>query len=94
MANYLAKFGANLNDVTAPVRDLLKTGAEFVWDRQQERAFTKMKGIVTLHEEGADTSNRRLKDNYRCHTYAGGPTDRVYIGRLERFQAELGNYRA
>ena len=29
MANYLAKFAPHLNDVTAPIRDLLKKDSEF-----------------------------------------------------------------
>ena len=47
MANYLAKFASHLSDVTAPMRGQLKRDSEFVWDMQQETAFTKMKDIVT-----------------------------------------------
>ena len=47
MANYLAKFAPHMSDLTAPMRDLLKKDSEFVWDVQQETAFTNMKGMLS-----------------------------------------------
>ncbi|KAI0238058.1 hypothetical protein LSAT2_011314 [Lamellibrachia satsuma] len=47
MENYLSKFAPHPSGVTAPMRDLLKKDSEFMWDMQQETAFTKMKDIVT-----------------------------------------------
>ena len=47
ITNYLAKFAPNLSIVTAPMRDLLKTESEFVWDAQQEAALARVKDIVT-----------------------------------------------
>ena len=47
MENYLSKFAPHPSGVNAPKRDLLKKDSEFMWDMQQETAFTKMKDIVT-----------------------------------------------
>ena len=47
MTNYFMKFAPNLSIVTALMIDLLKKDSEFVWDMQQETAFTKIKDIVT-----------------------------------------------
>ena len=56
----------NLNDVAVPMCDLLKTYSEFVWDRQQETAFTKTKGIFSRSPVLAFYDRRGL-------------TDRVYV---------------
>ena len=35
MANYLQKFAPNIAQITGPMRDLLKSDSEFVWERPQ-----------------------------------------------------------
>ncbi|MES9883587.1 MAG: RNase H-like domain-containing protein [Sedimenticola sp.] len=47
MINYLTKFGPNLSELTAPLRDLLKQDVEFSWDSPQEEAFDKIKSVIT-----------------------------------------------
>ncbi|KAJ8351148.1 hypothetical protein SKAU_G00226240 [Synaphobranchus kaupii] len=47
MANYLAKFAPSLSEVNAPMRQLLKQSNEFLWDKQHDAAFQKMKDIIT-----------------------------------------------
>ena len=47
MINYLAKFSPNLSEVTTPMRQLLCSKNEFVWDSEQDSAFQKVKDILT-----------------------------------------------
>lgn len=47
MINYLSKFAPGLSDVNAPLRQLLKESSEFVWDAQHDKAFEKIKGLLT-----------------------------------------------
>ncbi len=47
MINYLSKFAPGLSDVNAPLRQLLKESSEFVWDVQHDKAFKKMKELLT-----------------------------------------------
>lgn len=47
MVNYLAKFAPGLSETNAPMRQLLKQSSEFLWDKQQDAAFQKMKDIIT-----------------------------------------------
>lgn len=47
MVNYLSKFAPMLSDINAPLRQLLKESSEFVWDAQHDRAFEKMKELIT-----------------------------------------------
>lgn len=47
MINYLSKFAPGLADVNAPLRQLLKESSEFVWDAQHEKAFKKIKDLLT-----------------------------------------------
>uniref|UniRef100_A0A8C6TVI3 Reverse transcriptase/retrotransposon-derived protein RNase H-like domain-containing protein n=1 Tax=Neogobius melanostomus TaxID=47308 RepID=A0A8C6TVI3_9GOBI len=47
MVNYLSKFAPLLSDINAPLRQLLKESSEFVWDAQHDRAFQKMKDLIT-----------------------------------------------
>ena len=49
MANYLQKFAPNLAQITGPMRDLLKSDSEFVWDRPQNEAFQRMKQVIGQH---------------------------------------------
>ena len=43
MVNYLSKFASNLVEITSPLQSLLKKEIEFIWDKQQTRAFEKVK---------------------------------------------------
>ncbi|KAI2650239.1 Retrovirus-related Pol polyprotein from transposon 17.6 [Labeo rohita] len=47
MVNYLAKFAPSLSDINAPLRQLLRQDSEFLWDKQHDVAFQKMKDIIT-----------------------------------------------
>lgn len=47
MVNYLSKFAPMLSDINAPLRQLLKESSEFVWDAQHDRAFQKVKELIT-----------------------------------------------
>ena len=47
MVYYLAKFAANLAELTAPLRKLLKKEAEFFWDQPQIEAFERIKQVIT-----------------------------------------------
>ncbi|RXN21320.1 retrotransposon-like family member retr-1 [Labeo rohita] len=47
MVNYLAKFAPSLLDINAPLRQLLRQDSEFLWDKQHDVAFQKMKDIIT-----------------------------------------------
>lgn len=44
MVNYLSKFAPSLY-INAPLRQLLRHDSEFVWDKQHDAAFKKMKDI-------------------------------------------------
>ena len=41
MANCLQKFAPNLAHITGPMRDLLRSDSEFVWEHPQNEAFQK-----------------------------------------------------
>lgn len=45
-ANYLAKFVPGLSETNAPLHQLLKQSTEFLWDKQHDAAFQKMKDII------------------------------------------------
>lgn len=47
MITYLEKFAPSLSEVTAPMRMLLSSRSEFVWDAAQDEAFDKVKSILT-----------------------------------------------
>ena len=47
MANQMTKFTPNLAGVTKPLRDLLSSKSQWVWDPPQEEAFTKVKHILS-----------------------------------------------
>ncbi|RXN35723.1 Retrovirus-related Pol poly from transposon [Labeo rohita] len=47
MSNCLSKFALGLSDVNVPLRQLLKESSEFVWDVQHDKAFKKMKELLT-----------------------------------------------
>lgn len=36
-----------LSDINAPLRQLMKSTSEFVWDAQHDAAFKKMKELIT-----------------------------------------------
>jgi len=44
---YLAKFLPRLSEVSQPLRQLTKKGTEFVWDEFHDRAFSRIKEMVT-----------------------------------------------
>ena len=72
MVNQLAKFLPNLASINKPLRQLLKKDQHWIWDQPQERAFQKIKKILTSTEVlahynssarcivAADTSQRGL----------------------------------
>jgi len=45
--NYLAKFIPNMSTVTEPIRALLKSDNEFVWETAQKHAFEEIKQILS-----------------------------------------------
>ena len=46
LANYMAPFTPKLSDLTAPLRDLLKKDAEFVWTGAHTKAFANIKAAI------------------------------------------------
>ncbi|UYV72148.1 K02A2.6-like, partial [Cordylochernes scorpioides] len=47
MVNHLGRFVENLSEIVAPLNQLLVKGQNFVWDCSQERAFRKLKELLT-----------------------------------------------
>ncbi|UYV78845.1 K02A2.6-like [Cordylochernes scorpioides] len=47
MVNHLGRFVENLSEIVAPLNQLLVKGQDFVWDCSQERAFRKLKELLT-----------------------------------------------
>ncbi|UYV69107.1 K02A2.6-like [Cordylochernes scorpioides] len=47
MVNHLGRFEENLSEIVAPLNQLLVKGQDFVWDCSQERAFRKLKELLT-----------------------------------------------
>ena len=47
--NYLSKFIPNMSTVIQPIRELLKSEIMFEWMEPQERAFCKVKEILSKH---------------------------------------------
>jgi transposase InsO family protein len=47
MVTYCAKFIPNFSDITMPLRELTKKNNRFVWGDQQQRAFEKIKELLT-----------------------------------------------
>ena len=47
MVAYLGKFISNLSEITAPLRKLLENDSECSFDKPQNEAFNRLKGIVT-----------------------------------------------
>ncbi|UYV77253.1 K02A2.6-like [Cordylochernes scorpioides] len=47
MVNHLGRFVENLSEIMAPLNQLLVKGQDFVWDCSQERAFRKLKELLT-----------------------------------------------
>ncbi|UYV66095.1 K02A2.6-like [Cordylochernes scorpioides] len=47
MVNHLGRFVENLSGIVAPLNQLLVKGQDFVWDCSQERAFRKLKELLT-----------------------------------------------
>ena len=47
--NYLSKFIPNMSTITQPIRELLKSEIMFEWMEPQERAFCKVKEILSKH---------------------------------------------
>ena len=45
--NYLAKFIPNMSTETHPIRELLKSDVRFCWEKPQEKAFDKIKAILS-----------------------------------------------
>ncbi|UYV64896.1 K02A2.6-like, partial [Cordylochernes scorpioides] len=47
MVNHLGRFVENLSEIVAPLNQLLVKGQDFVYDCSQERAFRKLKELLT-----------------------------------------------
>ena len=47
MVNYLGRFCHRLSEVMNPLRELLGLSLEFYWGKPQEKAFNKVKEIIT-----------------------------------------------
>ena len=63
--NYLGKFVPNLSDITAPLRELLEKDSQWYFDKVHERAFNKLKSIVTSNAV-LTYSKTGNQDQYRC----------------------------
>ena len=50
MVNYLRGFTPNLATITEPLYDLTKKNVEFVWEREHQRAFDKVKEALSATE--------------------------------------------
>ena len=46
VVNYLAKFVPNMSTITKPIRELLRSDAEFQWGDAQEKAFQEVKDVL------------------------------------------------
>ena len=61
MANQLGKFSPRLAELSQPLRELLNSGRQWVWDQSQDRAFTQIKEelskptILALYDSTAET---------------------------------------
>lgn len=44
---YLTKFLPNLAEITSPMIELLRKDIEFIWGSEQEKAFDRVKKIIT-----------------------------------------------
>ena len=47
MVNYLGQFVKDLSTTSAPLRQLLRSDVEFVWNHEQEKAFSELKDALT-----------------------------------------------
>ena len=47
MLNQLSKFSPHLTDKTQPLRELLSTKTQWVWEEAQDRAFASLKDAIT-----------------------------------------------
>ena len=47
VVNYLAKFVPNMSTITKPIRERLRSDAEFQWGDAQKKAFQKVKDVLT-----------------------------------------------
>ena len=50
MLNQLARFVPHLATINAPMRELLKEGREWMWGLEQEKAFSRIKDVLTSAE--------------------------------------------
>ena len=48
MLTYLSKFAPNLAELTSPLHSLLKKDIEYIWGPEQEKAFVKVKQVITI----------------------------------------------
>jgi len=46
MSTYLAKFCPSSAEITAPLRELTKKGASWVWDSKKKQSVNELKSIV------------------------------------------------
>ena len=83
MINYLGKFVPNLSDITAPLREMLEKDCQWYFDKVHERAFNKLKSIVT--------SNAVLK-YYDPKLDTKVSTDASKSGLGASLQQKHGNY--
>ncbi|CAB0001640.1 unnamed protein product, partial [Nesidiocoris tenuis] len=47
MYNYLSKFIGMSAHISQPLRELLKSSSDYVWGQPQEKAFQKMKNVIS-----------------------------------------------
>ena len=47
MITYLSKFAPSLSEITKPMRDIMKDGVEFAWDKTQQESFSKTKNLIS-----------------------------------------------
>ena len=47
MISYVSKFTKNMSDITAPLRELIRKNAHFVWEEKHSNAFDNVKKALT-----------------------------------------------
>ena len=106
MVTYLTRFAPNLATLTAPLRNLLKKDVEFVRNESYDKAFQKIKGVltdspvlgyfnpkldVTLHVDASKYGlGATLLQEGRPVSYASKTLTQTEVGYAQREKEMLG----